>query len=379
MGTILISGASIAGPALALWLERYGFEVTVVEKAPEVRQGGQAVDFKGAVHRAVLQRMGVYEQILEARAPQQGGGIIVDARGRKIGTIPAEFSGGDIEIARGDLANILFDRTKSTCEYVFGDSIAAIEQLADGVVVDFERSHTRRFDLVIGADGIHSNVRRLIFGAEADHVEDLGYYYALAKFGDELSAQDAMYNEPGRMVATGGTKAPAFFVFKSNPNILDRDDVARQKQLLAEAYRGAAWKVPQLLAALPEATEFYIDSISRATVKSYAKGQVALVGDSAWGNALGGFGTGLAIVGAYVLGGELHHSGGDAAMAFARYESKFRSYAEGGKKVNAGALLAPSTRLGIWARNRLFSVAPLFAGVSKILDRLATNIDLESY
>ncbi len=193
--------------------------------------------------------------------------------------------------------------------------------------------------------------------------------------GDE----DVMYNEPGRMAATGGPKAPAFFVFASDPLSYDRDDIDQQKKLLAAAYQGSGWRVPELLAQLPNAQDFYLDAISRTVMDHWTNGRVALVGDAAYGNALGGFGTGMAVVGAYVLAGELHRANGDHEVAYAQYEAKFRSYAKSGQKVSGGSVLAPRTRLGMWARNRLFSVSFLFTPMMKLFDRFATDIELEDY
>jgi 2-polyprenyl-6-methoxyphenol hydroxylase-like FAD-dependent oxidoreductase len=376
---VLISGASIAGPALALWLARYGYDVTVVEKAPEVRQGGQAVDFKGVTHRTVLERMGILEDVRRARVVGGSDGVLVNADGRKIGTMPAEFSGGEIEIARGELARILYGHTAQACEYIFGDSVASLTEAADGVEVTFERSAPRVFDLVVGADGIHSNIRRLAFGPESDYVRHLGYYYALVDLEDETSGEDLMYNEPGRMVATGGSKAPAFFVFASEPLAYGRDDIQQQKRLLQSAYRGGGWKIPELMGQVQDAKGFYMDSVSRATLERYSSGRVVLLGDSAYGNTLGGFGTGLAIVGAYVLAGELHRASGEYRVAYAQYEAKFRRYAKVSQQVNAGRLLAPSSHLGLYLRNRMFSVAPLFKGVMRLMDHFATDIRLEDY
>ena len=377
---VLISGASIAGPAVAFWLHRFGFQVTVVEKADDIRRGGQAVDFKGPVHLAVLQRMGILDAVKAAHVPNADG-ITVNARNRKTGTIPGAFGGGEINVPRGDLAHILFDLSAENCEYLFGDSITSMTETGSGVDVCFTHAGPRTFDLVIGADGMHSNVRALAFGPETDYVHHLGYYYALA--GLVAGDDDVMYNEPGRMAALGGGKAPAFFVFAADTLPSARDDLDVQKKQLMDAYAGGRWRLPELMAKIPDAEDFYLDSISRATLDRYSKGRVALVGDAAYGNALGGFGTGLAIVGAYVLAGELARAmsepDADHRAAFATYETKVRGYAAISQKVNAGRLLAPKSLFGIRLRNLLFSTLARVGPLMKVIDRPATNIELENY
>ena len=162
--TVLISGASIAGPALAYWLDRYGFNVTVVEKAPGLRPGGQAVDFKGRTHRTVLERMGVWEEI-QRRRTGRFDTVYLDANGRELAVMTGEFTGGDVEILRGDVAAILHERTSGDCDYRFGDSITALAETADGVRAEFEHAAPQTFDLVVGADGIHSKLRARTLGA----------------------------------------------------------------------------------------------------------------------------------------------------------------------------------------------------------------------
>ncbi len=373
---VLISGASIAGPALAYWLDRYGCDVTVVEKAPALRTGGQAVDFKGVTHRTVLARMGILEEV---RRRQTGGSdqVIVDANGRRLAVMPGEFTGGEIEIPRGDLAALLFERTAHTCAYVFGDSISSLTQTGDGVRVTFERAAPRTFDLVVGADGIHSNVRRLAFGPEEAYVRFLGHYYALAQIDAGEGGQ--MYNEPGRMVALGGPKAPSFFVFASEPLDYDRYDVEQQRRILLDAYRGGGWRIPEVLAKVAQAPDVYLDSISRVELDRYAEGRVVLLGDAAYGNTLGGFGTGLAVVGAYVLAGELAAARGDHRAGFAGYESAFRGYAKVARQGSAGPFLAPGTRARITMRNWVFKRRLLLRGMLRMTDRFATDIELKDY
>ncbi|MFF0243287.1 FAD-dependent monooxygenase [Streptosporangium sandarakinum] len=374
--TVLISGASIAGPALAYWLTRYGYAVTVVERAPSLRPGGQAVDFKGESQLSVLRRMGILEEV---RRHQTGGTDqdIVDAEGRRLAVLPGEFTGGDVEILRGDLSALLYERTAGRCEYVFGDSITSLTETADGVHVTFERGAPRTFDLVVGADGIHSNVRRLAFGPESDYVRFLGYHYALADLGAGLGT--GMYNEPGRMVSLGGPSSPVFFVFASPPIDYDRYDVEAQRRILADAYRGAGWRVPEILTRLPHARELYLDSISRVHIDRYASGRVVLLGDAAYGNTLGGFGTGLAVVGAYVLAGELALAGGDHRAGFRGYEELLRGYAKVTGKGDAGGFLAPATRGRIRMRNWMFQRRFLLTLMLKLTDRFATDIELKDY
>ncbi|MFI5958922.1 FAD-dependent monooxygenase [Cryptosporangium sp. NPDC051539] len=373
---VLISGAGIGGPALAFWLHRYGFDVTVVEKAHEVRRGGQAVDFKGPIHLAVLRKMGILDVVRAAGVPS-GDGALVNAKGRKVGTVPGAFAGGEINVPRGDLAHLLYDLTADKCEYLFDDSITSLTETPDGVGVTFLNGEPRTFDIVVGADGMHSNVRKLAFGPEADYVTHLGYYYVLATI--DAGGDDVMYNEPGTMAALGGLKAPAFFVFASDLLPAARDDVYVQKQQFMDAYRGGKWRLPELMSKIPDSGDFYLDSLSRATLDHYSRGRVALVGDAAYGNALGGFGTGLAMVGAYVLAGELATADGDCHLAFAQYEQKIRGYASISQKVNAGRLLAPRTRLGIFGRNVMFTALSIFGSLMTIVDKPATNIELEDY
>ncbi len=379
MKNVLISGASIGGPALAYWLNRYGFDVTVVEKAPALRLGGQAVDFKGETHLTVLERMGILEDV---RRLQTGGTDqeIVDADGRRLTVMPGEFTGGELEIQRGALSRLLYERTLAAgCAYVFGDSITSLTETEGGVHVTFERGAPRTFDLVVGADGIHSNVRRLAFGPESDYVRYLGYYYALADISQDFGKVATMYNEPGRLVSTGGPAAAAFFAFASPRLDYDRYDTEEMKRIVIDAYAGMGWRTPDVIEAVRHAGDFYLDSISQVRIDHYAKGRVVLLGDSAYGNTLGGFGTGLAMVAAYVLAGELAAADGDHRVAFRRYEEEFRGYAKIAKNGNAGPFLAPRTRRGIWMRNWIFKAGFLFKIMMRMTDKFATDITLKDY
>ncbi|MFE3444476.1 FAD-dependent monooxygenase [Nocardia sp. NPDC059180] len=381
--TVLISGASIAGPALAYWLDRYGFDVTVVERAPELRPGGQAVDFKGATHLKVLERMGILDAV---RDRQTGGGdmVLVDAAGKRRSLISGDFTGGDLEIARGDLAEIMYERTAENCTYVFGDSISALTETADGVRVEFEHGPARTFDLVFGADGVHSRVRKLAFGPEHDYVHHRGYYYCLVNSGTQPRTDGPRrtvsyaHNAPGKLAVDGGPKAEQMYMFAAPELDYSRDDEQAQRRIVKETFAGVGWEVPRMMADLDEAENFYLDSLSVVKMSSCVSGRVALVGDAGYGNTLAGFGTGLAIVGAYVLAGELALAGGDHTAAFPRYDEIMQRYNQIAGSSNPGRFLTPKTRFGIRVRDRFLN-SPLFGLMVEFGNKGANDIDLRDY
>jgi 2-polyprenyl-6-methoxyphenol hydroxylase-like FAD-dependent oxidoreductase len=382
---VLISGASIAGPALAYWLGRYGFRVTVVEKAPALRPGGQAVDFKGRTHRTVLEQMGIWEEILRWQTGRHDT-VYLDAAGRELAVMPGEFTGGDAEILRGDLAAILYERTAAGCEYRFGDSVTALTQTADGVRAEFERGAAQTFGLVVGADGIHSRVRRLAFGPDRDYVRHLGYYYCVAGapgWGHESQRRERLtvraWNAPGRVAVRGGSKGSQLYLFASAELDGARGDVAAQRRLIAGKFADMGGDVPSMLTELGRLDDFYLDAIAQVRMNGrYTSGRVALVGDAGYGNTLGGFGTGLAVVGAYVLAGELALASGDHTVAYARYDQIMRRYAKVAGNTNTGRFLAPKTALGIRARN-WFLGSRAFSLMMKYGDNAANDIDLAEY
>jgi len=383
--TVLISGASVAGPALAYWLDRYGYQVTVVERGPGLRPGGQAIDFKGRTQLTVLDRMGVREEVFghqTGRADLQ----FLSPSGRPQAVLTGEFLGGDVEILRGDLAAVFYARAAGRCEYLFGDSITALTETAGGVRAEFSRAAARTFDLVVGCDGVHSAVRRLAFGPERDYVRHLGYYYAVAgapAFGmhydrPQRSVAQA-WSAPGRLAVKGGSKASHLYIFAAPELDYDRRDVAAQRRLVAERFAALGGEVPGMLAELPGLDDFYLDSMSQVRMKGrYTAGRVALVGDSAYGNTLGGVGTGLAVVGAYVLAGELAVASGDHTAAYARYDEIMRRYAKIAGQSNAGRFLAPRTALGLRGRN-WFVGSRAFDLMMKYADHASNDIDLQDY
>ena len=391
--TVLISGASIAGPALAFWLRRHGFEPTVVERAAALREGGQAVDFRGEAHLSVLRRMGLLDAT-RAKQTNMGEQTFVDAEGKALVTLPAEFMSGDVEIHRGDLSRILYDATRETTEYRFGDAIAAMVETPRGVDVRFERGPSRTFDLVVGADGLHSGVRALAFGEEGRFLRFLGHYVAGFSLPNHLGLRrrGLIYSEPGRGVCVANAREPdearALFVLASPPMAFDRRDVDAQKRIVTDAFASMRdrrrWEVPRLLDAMQTAPDLYFDAVARIDLDRVSKGRVTLVGDAAFGGTLGGQGTGAAIIGAYVLAGELGAADGDHRVAFARYEARIRRYATRCQRgaSHAGPFFAPRTPGRLWCRNLMYRVlaSPKLEGVLRsLVTGAADGIVLEDY
>jgi 2-polyprenyl-6-methoxyphenol hydroxylase-like FAD-dependent oxidoreductase len=332
MTDVLISGASVAGPALAYWLNRHGARVTVVEKAHTVRPGGLAVDFRGSAMR-ILERMGILDE-LRRHATESGDATIVAEDGTPIATMPGEIFAGDLEVLKTDLTRILFELTRTDTEYVFGDSIRALTQLDDGVRVDFKRGESRTFDLVIGADGLHSRVRALAFGPEERFAHGLGYWFASFSLENYLNLdRTGLTHVSGNRSANifagrHNTEARALFMFAAPPDEPPRGDVAAQQRAIAAAYTGVGWEVPRLLAAMAESADFYFDTLSQIRMDAWSTGRVALVGDAGYcASPMSGRGTSQALIGAYVLAGELA-TATDHTAAFAAYERILRDYVE---------------------------------------------------
>jgi 2-polyprenyl-6-methoxyphenol hydroxylase-like FAD-dependent oxidoreductase len=386
---ILISGASVAGPALAYWLHRFGFNPTVVERSSELRGGGYAVDFRGAVHLGVLERMGILDEIRNHQT-NLSALTYVDHDDRPLARMPGEIFAGDVEILRGDLGRILHDATRHGTEYLFGDSIKTLEQNDDGVRVTFERSAPRTFDLVVGADGLHSNVRQLAFGDNPGVVRDLGLYvstFSTTNFLD-LDRAGLLYSTPGKTAsiysARGNTEAIAMLYFNSPALDYDHRDIRRQKEILAETFAGEGWHIPELLREMWQAPDFYFDSTNQIHLERWSRGRVALIGDAGYAAGQGGNGTGNAVVAAYILAGELAAADGDHSAAFDRYELLLRDYAAGGQKQAAGApaFLAPATWKKIRRRNRLLKMLaymPAKGLMKYVSTRTATAIKLPDY
>ncbi|MGW1676644.1 FAD-dependent monooxygenase [Saccharopolyspora sp. NPDC002376] len=389
--TILISGASIAGPALAFWLREHGFHPTVVERAPAIRDGGYAIDVRGAAV-TVAERMGILTELREARTGMRGM-TIVDGGNRELASVRMDElvnGDGDVELMRGTLSRILHERTDGV-EYLFGDSIAAIEQDSGTIRVAFERTEPREFDLVIGADGLHSNVRHLVFGPESNFAHHLGFHVSIFSTENflDLDRWTALHNTPGRLAGLYRAKsdhgAKAILSFASPRLRFDHRDPDTQFPLLDKAFRDERWIVPQLLEAARNAPDFYFDSITQIRMDSWTRGRVALVGDAGYGpSPLSGQGSSLALVGAYVLARELHAANGDHLAAFRGYEREMRNFVALNQKIatDGAKMLIPKTGAGLWLRNQMFRLLPYLpktATLSKNIERAANAIDLPDH
>ncbi|WP_285633530.1 FAD-dependent monooxygenase [Lentzea sp. NBRC 102530] len=345
MTEVLVAGASIAGPALAHWLQRRGAGVTVVERAPGLRPGGQAVDARG-VAKDAIRLMGLEEQVRAART-ETAGAHTVDADGTVLETYRAEDDGGDgyiadIEILRGDLSQLLYDDTRDDVEYVFDDRISALTQDADGVDVTFASGGTRRFDLVIGADGLHSSLRAMVFGPREAYVRHLGlvlaFYSVPNEFGIDGWMIDHQDRESGRTAGLRPLKdksrAMAMMSFPAADFDVDFRDVEGQKRLLREQMAGMGWETGRILAHLDDTPDFYLDQVAQVVMPRWSAGRVALIGDAASSSSpMSGGGTGLALVGAYLLAGELAAADWNPGAGFAGYETRMRAFVEANQEI----------------------------------------------
>jgi 2-polyprenyl-6-methoxyphenol hydroxylase-like FAD-dependent oxidoreductase len=364
MNTVLISGVGIAGPTLAYWLKAAGFAPTLVESAPALRSGGYIIDFWGLGYD-IAERMGLVDgiqrvgyRVREMRIVDDCGARITGFRTRTF----AELTGGRfVSLARSDLSRLLFDAVRDRTETIFGDEIVDLRQEAGHVEVRFRHAGQRRFDLVIGADGLHSTVRRLTFGPESRFEKNLGY--AVAAFevrGYRPRDEDVyvMYGRPGLMLGRftqRDEKTLFLFVFSTEARELpSRLDL--QIALLRDRYHDAKWESPRVLDELAQTQELYLDRVSQIRMESWTQGRVALVGDAAFCvSLLAGQGSALAMISAYVLAGELMRAGGRHEEAFARYDALLRPFIAAKQRGAEGfaGMFAPRTRWGLRFRNHV--------------------------
>ncbi|NUT96660.1 MAG: NAD-binding protein [Saccharothrix sp.] len=384
---ILISGAGVAGSSLAGWLRRYGVDVTVVEKATGLRDGGYKVDVRG-VAVEVLRRAGVLD-LVRAVETQVKDAHFVDSRGKRVATMSADVFGGregeDLEVLRGDLVRVL--RDAADVEYLFGEWVEEVEDVAGGVRVRFGSGAERVFDAVVGADGLHSRVRGLVFGDESRFRHDLGHHVSIFTSSSDhgLDREELLYAEPGRTTnvyrTAGDGGARALFLF--------RDDAANGRhgaERLAEVFAGAGWKVPELVAEAARARDLYFDSVSLIRMDRWSRGRVVLVGDAAYAaSPASGQGTSLALVGAYVLAGELVDG---LEGAFERYESLMRDFVTANQALAETNLkgMVLSSKAKIWFQTRMLRLIPHLPGRDRMVERItepirraATAITLPDY
>ncbi|AKU94619.1 monooxygenase, FAD-binding [Labilithrix luteola] len=397
--TVLISGASVAGLSVAYWLRKHGFRPTVIERAPAIREGGYKVDLRGAAIE-VASRMGILEAIRGACTDMQGASF-VDATGKTFATVSAELFGlhesADVEIMRGTLARLLFERAQDGIEYVFGDSITAIVQGPERVCVVFEKGEPRDFDLVIGADGMHSNVRSLVFGEESEFIRDFGAYVSIFTVPNhlDLDRSERVYVSPGKTAnvysTRGDNEARALFLFASEPVAHDRRDLGAQKRILRDVFGGEAWEIPRLLEAMERTPDFYFDRVAQIQIDRWSNGRVVLLGDAGYAPSLAsGQGSSQAVVGAYVLAGELAAADGDHVRAFENYERVMRGYVNENQELGREAIkhMIVRSKEGLWVQTLMLRVLPhlpqmalgwFYSRLKRRVEQAANAVTIEDY
>ena len=392
---VLISGAGIAGTSLAYWLAHYGFEPTIVESAPRLRTGGYIIDFWGAGFE-IAARMDLLPEI------NRKGYVIQEVRvvgrsGKRVAGFPAAAfarmaRGRYVSLPRSELAASIFGKIEGKVQTIFGDSLNRIEQTERCVRVAFESGNVREFDLVVGADGLHSRVRELAFGPQSRFEKYLGYKVAAFE-AEGYSPRDEqvylMYTQVGRQVARfsmRGGRTMFLFTF-ADEDAAVAGDMKSQKALLRKRFANGGWECPRILDALDATHDLYFDRVSQIRMDPrqglWTQGRVTLTGDAAFCvSLLAGQGSALAMVAAYILAGELHHAHGDYAEAFGRYQTLFGPFVLAKQKaaLRFAGSFAPRSKFALFLRNRIFSLLATPWIADFVMGRdLADRITLRDY
>jgi 2-polyprenyl-6-methoxyphenol hydroxylase-like FAD-dependent oxidoreductase len=333
---ILVVGGGIAGSTVCYWLKKYGFSPTLIEKYDAIRKGGQALDIRG-VATNIVKKIGIYEQIYNRRT-QVELGRYVDAEGNTLHEEKGErfgFRQGDeVEIVRGDLVQILMKTIEDVPRH-FNQSIESIEQNDNDTIVTFKDGRTEHYDLVIGADGIYSATRRMIFNASEYQLLNLGAYLCVYSIPNylNLSHTEVLHESDQKLAIITSDEDPssarAGFMFRSQKVLKDVRDENEQKQFMRDTFQDFGWETQKMLALMPGSDNFYFDAITQVKMNSWTKGRVALLGDAGYcASPLSGQGTNLALVGAYILAGELKAAAGDHVRAFQQYNELLRPFVD---------------------------------------------------
>jgi len=387
---ILISGAGIAGTALAFWLKKFGFNPTIVEVAPKLREGGYAIDFWGAGFD-VAEKMEILPALSKV-VLKLSELTFVDKNNRRRGgmnyrKVVKWMNGRAFTLLRSDLAKTIYNNLDKDIEIIFGDKISKIEQSEHEVLVTFQSGITRSFDLVVGADGLHSNVRNMIFGDEAQFEKYYGYYTASYTIPNPKGDKEfSMYNVPSKQVAlypTNENTSAVLYVFASPEKLsYNHHDIEEQKQILRNQFKNIGWRCSDLISKIDTAPDFYFDVVSQIQMKNWSKNRVVLVGDACdCPSLLSGQGSTLAMVGAYILAGELKNANGNFKVAFEQYQHIFKEFIDD-KQLLAQKFakqFVPKSKFGIWLRNVVVGLMflPL---VSKLLIKQFTDkLKLKDY
>lgn len=409
---ILISGASIAGPALAYWLVRAGCKVTVVERAATLRSAGQGVDVRDTA-RDVIKRMGIFDMCREKSSKEEGL-LVVDGKNRPLARFGVDNESGngdsitsDIEILRGELAGILFDVTKDDVRYIFGDMVESLEETGTKIGVTFANGHpTTDYDLVVAADGLGSKIRSLTFGNVESHIKPLNSY--VAYFSIPPGDTDSMWARAhwfklGRNISlrpdnVGRTRA--FLIMtsydSSDPRLAQfdkasKEGVSTQKALVQEIFQDTDWEIKRILDGMHKSDDFYLQRVAQVKLPQWSKGRVSVVGDAGFApSPFTGMGTSLAFIGAYVLAGEISRQPHNIPAALEEYERILRPYVLSIQKLPPGIpwIVNPQSALGvkvfenvIWGFAWVYNtwIATLFTKVIKVLPTSGNKFKLPEY